>query len=267
MKKWKGPMWKRRLKVAHASLKDKATPAQVAQHMQRIVDRQGPHLILTTEAQKGDSQATSKLLGPTYDAARAGGRMAVWKVGRLRLLKKPEYIRLTWIYEGNEVWRDLHVTIFDFEDTATGLWFRVIVPHLASGVEMGDSWKPQNTKGRRVHDAGWPQIQALAVEARSHGYEVIVAGDGNLNLRRPVWRRYVEGHLRGLTLVWKGRMPKRGSHGGGGRLIDFLASNLAWTKGWVMPLKRRKPMDHDVIIGVLNLTPALNRLAQGKKKP
>lgn len=257
-------IWARRLTVVHASLKDKATPPQVAAHVQRVVKRIDPHLIATTEAQKGDTRATKPLLGVGYNAVRAGGRMVVWKTKRLRLMRTPKWVRLTFVYSGDEAWRDLHVAVFDFEDRANGLLCRVIVPHFASGVEMGDGWKPQNANGRKVHDVGWPLVRGLAAAADTEGYEPIVLGDGNLNFLRDAWRKYVGRRLGSLRLVWaQVPLPKRGTHGRRpGRLIDFVASTMPATKAWVSTLKRWRPMDHDPIVAVLNLTPAIKRRAR-----
>ena len=261
-------IWARRLTVVHASLKDKATPAQVATHMQRIVRRLDPHLIGTTEAQKGDTRATKLLLGGTHNAVRAGGRMVVWKRKRLHLMREARWVRLTFAYDGDEAWRDLWVCIVDLEDLANGLRYRVIVCHFAAGVELGDGWKSQNTKGRTVHDTGWELVDDLAADAAAAGYEPIVLGDGNLNFLRKAWRDYVGARLVAVQVVWEQvRLPRRGSHGGRpGRLIDFIASNMPATKAWVAALVRWIPMDHDVIVAVLNLTPAIRRRQSAPKK-
>lgn len=260
------PIWARRLTVAHASLKDQASPAQVAKHMQRVVKKVGPHLIATTEAQKGDTRATRDLLGPEYHAARAGGRMAVWKRGRLRLMSEPQWIRLTFVYSEAEAWRDLWIAIFEFEDLANGLRYRVIIPHFAAGVEYGNGWKPQNVKGRQVHEKGWPRVRDVAAQAVRDGFIPIVMGDSNLNSLRLFWQNYIQDRLGTVRSVWSDHRSKKGSHGGRpGRLIDLIASTLPSTKAWVARLKRWKPMDHDVVVAVFNLTPAIAALIRKKK--
>lgn len=254
------PIWRRRLKVAHASLKDKATPKQVARHMQRIVDRQEPHLIGATEAQRGDSRAVNTLLASSgYESARAGGRMVTWKTRRLRLLGEPEWKRLTFIYSGNEAWRDLWVLVAKFVDLANGLRYCVFVFHFAAGVERGDRWKEQNVNGVRVHEVGWPVLRRLMEAADDDGFMPIAIGDTNLDAKRDSWKAYMARQMGDrINSVWKGRKPKKGSHGGRrGRLIDNMFAMLGWTRGWVMALARLRPMDHDVVIGILNLTPAL----------
>lgn len=256
------PVWKRRLTVAHASMKDKANPKQVARHMQRIVDRKEPHLIAGTEAQKGDSRAVNALLAPAgYKAARAGGRMVVYKKRRLRMIGTPEWRRLTFIYPEAEKWRDLWVLVVEFEDLVNGLIYRVFVFHLAAGVESGSKWKAQNVNGVKVHEAGWPIMRRLMEDAEKEGREPIMLGDTNLDAKRGVWKRYMEREMGPrINSVWEGRSPRKGTHGKKpGRLIDNMFAMLPWTKGWVMALKRWFPMDHDVVIGILNLTPALRK--------
>ena len=264
------PMWKRRLTVVQASLKDKATPSQVAKHIQRIVKRQHPHLIGATEAQGGDSRAVKDLLGAEgYNATRKGGRLAVWRVERLRLMRQPKWVRLTYVYPGTEAWRDAWVLILDFEDRANGLKYRVFLFHFPAGVEQGDLWKVKNVNGVRVHAIVWGLLRQLMVEAEREGYEPIALGDSNLNSLRKTWRQFKARHLNPVQSAWAQHLQKRGSHGKKpGRLIDDMLALLPFTKAWVMALVRWFPMDHDVVIGVLNLTPALRKrgLLNRKKK-
>lgn len=261
------PRWRRRLTVAHASLKDLATPAQVATHFRRIVRRLGPHLATGTEAQAGDARAVKDLLGPTYNAARAGGRIFVWKTKRLRLMREPTWSRLTHAYDGDEAWRDLHVADADFEDLATDLRYRAIVPHLAAGVELGDHWNAANPRGVQVHEDGWPLLHALAVQAEAEGFIPIVLGDTNLNALRPTWRQYMARHMKEHRSAWETRLPRRGSHGRGrGRLIDNLFARTRVVRAGVAGLRRWKPMDHDVIYAVLDLTAAIRERSTTPKK-
>ena len=266
----KVPMWKRRLMVVQASMKDKATPSQVARHIQRIVKRQHAHLIGATEAQAQDSRAVKDLLGSDgYNATRKGGRLLVWRRERLRLMREPQWVRLTYEYSGNEEWRDAWVLVADFEDLANGLRYRVFLFHFPAGVEAGDNWKVRNVNGVRVHSVVWEILSRLMVDAEEEGYEPIALGDGNLNSLRKTWRAFKARELAPVRSAWSYTLPKRGTHGGRpGRLIDEMLALLPFTKAWVMALVRWRPMDHDVIVGVLNLTPALNKrgLISRKKK-
>lgn len=226
--------------------------------MRRIVRKHQPHIITSTEAQPGDSRAVQALL-PKYGAYRAGGRMVVWKLERLDLDGKPEYIRLTHVYDDPEGWRDLHVTRAYFNDLANGLRYCFLIPHAAATVENGNSWNLRNPKGVAVHEQGWPLVAWMASRAEAEGCLTFIVGDSNLDQKRDVWRAYLTRQLKRPS-VWEGRVPKLGSHGRKwGRLIDTCHTSVKVARAFVSTMPKRWPMDHGVIVMAYDLTAALRR--------
>lgn len=256
--------WNRKIDFAHASLKDTASPDQIAALNNRIMRRHNPHMITYTEVQRGDAQAI-RVSSPGLGAAKCGGRMLVWKEKRFRLLRAPVWKRLTHEYPAAEAWRDLHVAIYDVEDLSNGAWLRIFVYHLAASVQHGNGWNPDNKRGVAVHNIGWPLLASLMESAEKDGYAVLAVGDGNLDYKNVHWQRYLEKKV-SYPNIFAGRVPKRGSHGSTfGRLIDCAFTSLFVRKAVVSKMKKRKPFDHGVIVFTLGLKSYLRQKKKVKK--
>lgn len=107
-----------------------------------------------------------------------------------------------------------------------GLRVLVTVAHMPAHVELGDRFRP-GVPGRvatwQTAVTRWA-AQVRAARRQDHPDRVIVAADWNIDLRRPVWRRYLLARFPGLRVTWARPLPRVGTHRGG-RLIDATLTN------------------------------------------
>jgi hypothetical protein len=232
----------------HTSQRYDRSTALLAADIRR--DTRASDLVTVTEIQGPRRSAPLHLPGDGW-AGYTVGRTDVgvmWRLDRWRAVARRTYLatRRTFVTTGGFVHRSYVMAVVLEPRGRPGGRLLVTVGHMPSGVESGDRFRtgaPSRVWAWRGALAGWAG-HVRALRARFHPAAVITAGDWNVNLRRPAWRRMVGAAFPAESFTWRRPYPRRGTHYAG-RLIDATLTTLA---GRARLMRHTPASDHTAYI-------------------
>jgi hypothetical protein len=200
----------------------------LARHLVRLARQHRANYITTTESQQPEVMhviqeafADADLL---WGTKRIGEYALLYDLAVFAAMPKhPPTLRTLTDTPGRDDWQQLKVGTFNLHHRQVRRWWRILVAHGPSGIELGSGFK----SGRQAETAktGWPKVgKILRRFRRRHPRAVqVLCADCNADHFRSYWRAWFRRTL-GAPSVYVAGLPNKGTHHG--RLID-----VAWIPG------------------------------------